>query len=770
MPALWPKMPLLVQASCRHSLPALFDRPCFSRPFRASPSRRLPSSRPPNSTSTMAPRTRTIYQNLIDDDYPPITVKEEVMESKVTKELFQELLTDSPTPRRVGLAPIYSESGSLFRLAVATTKQVLIVHFHAKGKGANAYKGRQILASEVLCNPDVLLLAFDFAKLAIALHADQDLTVVNGIDIPSACGCERDPLAAIEFAVGEGVPVMKDNVVATFERTVEDANSAISFAQQAWVAQCLVAFPGMEDRFHGAPKINTRSMFKTELEGYVQLVRGEHRLVHNASSSTVHEYSTVRGVRNSQPELVQIQADRFQTRFRKGLRTQKVTVHDPTIGLDFTVDATVDDVNGRYGLLKTNINLNGRTVTSVVSQGRDDPTNADQMRDKTVLQALQGRQKIYGSPFLQYIFQHSDDFTWPGNFPDSDSIPPIVPTRPLNESQQQAVTHMLTNNHNTHISIIQGPPGTGKTSVIAAYVTSATAAGESGIWLMAQSNIAVKNIAEKLADVGFQNWRLLVSKDFHLGWHEHIYGQVIRNVITSAEFRHAPQKVQGVPVILCTLSMLSHPRISIFTRANPIKTMVVDEASQITLGNYIHPLNTFTTINKLCMIGDDKQLPPYGSDDDSNMKSIFEIGDVISEVVYDGQLQSNPNHPISGDTPCCWFVHVEDSEEQQREKSIHNPTERATVLKIAEKLQEEGKSYAIITPYDAQRSFLEMEMKEAGLVWEDKCFNVDSFQGNERDYIIVSIVRSRHVHCQLLGLCDQQGCSHPGGAHGSCLG
>ena len=60
---------------------------------------------------------------------------------------------------------------------------------------------------------------------------------------------------------------------------------------------------------------------------------------------------------------------------------------------------------------------------------------------------------------------------------------------------------------------------------------------------------------------------------------------------------------------------------------------------------------------------------------------------------------------------------------------MQNPTERAAVFKIAEKLQTEGKDYCIITPYDAQRSFLENEMKEHDLDWKDKCFNVDSFQG-----------------------------------------
>ena len=59
---------------------------------------------------------------------------------------------------------------------------------------------------------------------------------------------------------------------------------------------------------------------------------------------------------------------------------------------------------------------------------------------------------------------------------------------------------------------------TGKTSVIATYVLSAIAAEKKGIWLMAQSNVAVKNIAEKLMDVGFEDWTLLISADFHFEW------------------------------------------------------------------------------------------------------------------------------------------------------------------------------------------------------------------------------------------------------------
>jgi len=54
----------------------------------------------------------------------------------------------------------------------------------------------------------------------------------------------------------------------------------------------------------------------------------------------------------------------------------------------------------------------------------------------------------------------------------------------------------------------------------------------------------------------------------------------------------------------------------------------------------------------------------------------------------------------------------------------------------------EGKEFKIITPYDAQRNAIETALKTANLTWENTVFNVDSFQGNEGDHIIISIVRT----------------------------
>lgn len=51
------------------------------------------------------------------------------------------------------------------------------------------------------------------------------------------------------------------------------------------------------------------------------------------------------------------------------------------------------------------------------------------------------------------------------------------------------------------------------------------------------------------------------------------------------------------------------------------------------------------------------------------------------------------------------------------------------VLKIAKQLQDAGTLFKIITPYEAQTTAVEAQMKEEKMAWEDTCFNVDAFQG-----------------------------------------
>jgi regulator of nonsense transcripts 1 len=151
-----------------------------------------------------------------------------------------------------------------------------------------------------------------------------------------------------------------------------------------------------------------------------------------------------------------------------------------------------------------------------------------------------------------------------------------------------------------------------------------------------------------------------------------------------------------------------------------------------------------------------------------------QIGDFISQAVYDGQLESNPQHLVTNERMACHFINIP-SQEQLHGTSwkvshlieslavdqchAQNLGECQTIFHIATMLQAKNKRFRIITPYDAQRSMIEEYLKQNDLEWEDKCFNVDSFQGsfsqhifvtiiymfmtgNEEDYIVISLVRS----------------------------
>jgi superfamily I DNA and/or RNA helicase len=154
-----------------------------------------------------------------------------------------------------------------------------------------------------------------------------------------------------------------------------------------------------------------------------------------------------------------------------------------------------------------------------------------------------------------------------------------------------------------------------------------------------------------------------------------------------------------------------------------------------------------------------------------------QIGQFISTAVYEDKLKSNPSHPIKDDVIACRFIDAKGGESRLGDSyqvgkpyacfplltMVQNRMECDVAMKLAVKLQELEKSYRIITPYTAQRQLIEDSMKQVpDLLWGDKCFSVDSFQGpslsflcmflvltlwkgNEDDYIIISTVRSLQI-------------------------
>lgn len=159
------------------------------------------------------------------------------------------------------------------------------------------------------------------------------------------------------------------------------------------------------------------------------------------------------------------------------------------------------------------------TIKQVYTYGPENATNAELARTMAILSTLQQSKTFLTHPLARRIFLGEGPLT--GN-----ALPELTPiinySGPLNGAQKKAVEHILSGQSEKAITVVQGPPGTGKTTVVAASVTSMTAIpsfiNNHGIWLVAHSNVAVKKMAEKLVDVGFRDFKLLVSFEFHFDW------------------------------------------------------------------------------------------------------------------------------------------------------------------------------------------------------------------------------------------------------------
>jgi hypothetical protein len=192
-----------------------------------------------------------------------------------------------------------------------------------------------------------------------------------------------------------------------------------------------------------------------------------------------------------------------------------------------TITGRARQPNGRQAHInvKGAINPSGKII-SVTTIGQQDLTPAESWREDVVLKALQGDVRLLNNPFFCSIWAPSLGISWPPPVQDGSAKRPVsspliyYPGGTLNASQDIAVQRICSEADEDRIVLIQGPPGTGKTTVIAASVLSIMEYGdkERTIWLVAHSNVAVKNIAEKLDKVGFYEFKLLVSHGFHYDW------------------------------------------------------------------------------------------------------------------------------------------------------------------------------------------------------------------------------------------------------------
>nr|GAT46571.1 predicted protein [Mycena chlorophos] len=757
--------------------------------------------------------TTQFMQTLLDGVEQPLEVGV-LHETKLSGEWLDDFNEEM---QPLGIAPGYSKKdGSLVAVAIADDTHCLIVQFYSsrrtgdangrgRGRGARGgqpqpsqpppnFSGRKLLQDVILCRNGGMLLAFDAGPLAMSLYCldGEPLRITNAVDIQSAFSAvDRKPITSIKEAVGDTIRVFDSNVETAFRNPFYDENDPhcrTDLANRAWVSQYLATLDNGESTFGKVKKIDTLKLQAPMLNILSKMTSDSLRLSNLKPMEKKHEFEMM-----MTNDGVGVRSGSFATRFRGN---EEITMRVENLaGQSYRVHGQSGGVDGRQTNLTVPRPLDQtKTILSIKSIGRDDPTTAEARRAATVLSVLQGNIALLtNNAWIKNIWLPPSDgqaLTWPMNANNQATARVRAPELPSNEdldrlnaSQRSATEAMLHAGDEHRIVLIQGPPGTGKTSVIAAYVKTALQQGQMGIWLVAKSNVAVINIALKLDAVGFSDWRLLASRDFsHEDWHGHLYSSIKKNFICSDEFRTITKtRMMDCKVILCTLSMLSNKWIpKQFRSYVAINRIIVDEASQIEIGDYLpgifFPVTRFTssdllvvldqygaTLRKMCFIGDDKQLPPYGQEDLQDLQSVFEvthlqqqsfflntqyrmppqIGSFISQKVYDGQLKSNPHHPVPDTEVACYFVDVIGSREVLNNKTYSNPMEMQAVIQLASLFQERNKSYKIITPYDGQRELIEHTMKATeGLDWEEKVYNVDSFQGNEEDIIIISLVRS----------------------------
>jgi ATP-dependent RNA/DNA helicase IGHMBP2 len=385
--------------------------------------------------------------------------------------------------------------------------------------------------------------------------------------------------------------------------------------------------------------------------------------------------------------------------------------------------------------------------------------------------------------------------------PITTSVTLCFNNKNLNHSQQQAIAAIT---QNKQITIVHGPPGTGKTTTLIEAIIQLIKVGEKVV-VSAPSNTAVDNIAKgliaqqvKVLRVGntskvddkifghtpegklfnskqlkeikqlkiraeeFRKMALKYKRSFGRAEREQrnlLFKEVknIRTEIKKLQAYNEEKLYTEADVILGTPVGLYDAKINHLT----FNTLVIDEAGQC-----IEPLAwcIFPLAQKYVLAGDHLQLPPtvisdaaarLGFNESILEKSIATVDAVYllntqyrmreaiagfsSIYFYDGLLQTaahltnTKTHITFIDTAGWGHNEIQGSNGM----SLQNEGELAIVQKLLDTAIIDPLSTAFISPYAGQvaaaKELLPRQMRIS---------TIDSFQGQEKEIIIVSLVRS----------------------------
>lgn len=131
--------------------------------------------------------------------------------------------------------------------------------------------------------------------------------------------------------------------------------------------------------------------------------------------------------------------------------------------------------------------------------------------------------------------------------------------------------------------------------------------------------------------------------------------------------------------------------------------------------------------------------------------NLFYEGTLQNGVTAPERLRKNVDFPWPvADTPMFFHQNLGTEEISSSGTSFLNRTEASNVEKMVTKFFKSGvlpNQIGVITPYEGQRSYIASYMQLHGSLKKDlykevEVASVDAFQGREKDYIILSCVRS----------------------------
>ncbi|KAK7467696.1 ATP-dependent RNA helicase [Stygiomarasmius scandens] len=371
----------------------------------------------------------------------------------------------------------------------------------------------------------------------------------------------------------------------------------------------------------------------------------------------------------------------------------------------------------------------------------------------------------------------------------------------LNHTQMFAVKSVL----QKPLSLIQGPPGTGKTVTSASIVYRLAKMNSDQVLVCAPTNVAVDQLTEKIHNTGLKVVRFtaksreaLDSNVAFLTLHQQVANSTAhvelqrliqlkneqgelssyddrkyRSLIRQCE----KEILSAADVICCTCIAAGDPRLSKLK----FRTVLIDEATAATEPECMIPL--VLGCKQVVLVGDHQQLGPVIMNQKAVRagltQSLFERLVVLGNrpirlpvqyrmhpclskfpsnmfyegTLYDGvttleRLRKNVDFPWPvPDTPMFFYQNLGQEEISSSGTSFLNQTEASNVEKIVTQFLKSGVvpgQIGVMTPYLGQRSYIVNYMRFNGSLGKDlyKEIEVDTFPGREKDYIILSCVRS----------------------------